>query len=679
MRELLGFGLLLSLALPAAADLRQLVPATTLEAIAAETTGAAPKRHLDAISVEHRMRTGSQFDRATDHILEALRGYPLDEVSTIEFPADGKTLIGTQKSRPVWEVDGAELWEVTGDSASPQRVRRLADWESVPLSLAQDSHAAAVLTTLVDVGAGTAEADYAGKDVAGKLVLTASQPGAVAPLAVERYGAAGIVSHAPNQKSAWWLEDDRLVRWGHLDSFTSTRTFGFMISLGEARALRQRLAAGEEIHLQARVDARQRTGRYRFATAALRGASLPEQEIHYSCHLDHPRPGANDNVSGCVAILEVARTLATLVDRGILPRPARTLRFLWPAEIEGTIMYLARHENAQRIKANIHMDMVGGAPVTRSVFRIAGGPLSAASFVADVGHEIGHFVNRETLRYTDGEATDFPLVAPTGGKEPLLAQMQGLDMGSDHDVFFEGSWRIPGLYVHEWPDRYIHTNFDLAANIDPTKLKRAAFIGAVAGWYLANLSADDVPALLALLERNALARGAGLLARQASLDEADAARVAGVHFAVEADKLRSIKRFVALDEAALTPSLQALDKLAALLDVTVPGAGDRVGQGIIYRRNPDLQGPMIGFGYSYLEDRLPADRLAALALRDFRADEGLARQYTYEALNLVDGRRDVAEIRDWLTAELGPVPESHVAGYLAALAEIGVIEPAAQP
>ena len=60
--------------------------------------------------------------------------------------------------------------------------------------------------------------------------------------------------------------------------------------------------------------------------------------------------------------------------------------------------------------------------------------------------------------------------------------MEGLDMGSDHDVFFEGTWRIPGLYLHDWPDRYIHTNFDTAANIDPTKLKRAAFIGAVSGW-----------------------------------------------------------------------------------------------------------------------------------------------------------------------------------------------------
>ena len=47
----------------------------------------------------------------------------------------------------------------------------------------------------------------------------------------------GIISYAPNQRSAWWKEDARLVRWGHLDSFPKTRSFAFMISLGEARDL----------------------------------------------------------------------------------------------------------------------------------------------------------------------------------------------------------------------------------------------------------------------------------------------------------------------------------------------------------------------------------------------------------------------------------------------------------
>ena len=121
-----------------------------------------------------------------------------------------------------------------------------------------------------------------------------------------------------------------------------------------------------------------------------------------------------------------------------------------------------------------------------------------------------------TLAFAGGDAVEFPLNAPEGGKEPSLTQMEGLDMGSDHDVFFEGTWKIPGLYLHDWPDRYIHTNYDLAANIDPTKLKRAAFVGAVSAWFLANMSDDDVPAVLAMLERNALVRSAELLERRST-------------------------------------------------------------------------------------------------------------------------------------------------------------------
>lgn len=654
------------------ADLRQLVDETTLLQIAAETSGEAAKRNLDAISLQHRMRASEQFLAATRHIERQLGHYGLDSVEILRYAADGKTLFGTQKSRPVWRVRSAELWEVERAGDETRRVRRLGDWDSVPLSLAQDSLSADVTTSLVDVGAGTSAADYTGKDVRGKLVLTSSQPGAIVDLAVGELGAAGIISYAPNQRSAWWKEDERLVRWGHMSSFPTTESFGFMISLGEARKLQQRLAAGEEILFHAHVDASHENGRYEFVTAEIEGTDRKDEIIHYTCHLDHPRPGANDNVSGCVAILEVARTLAALIDNGILPRPRRTLKFLWPAEIEGSIMYLAGLDDPSRIKANIHMDMVGGAPVTKAVFRVSGGPYSVPSFIADLGHEIGRFVNDQTQRFADGEDVAFPLYAPEGGKEPLLAQMEGLDMGSDHDVFFEGTWRIPGLYLHDWPDRYIHTNFDTAANIDPTKLRRAAFIGAVSGWFLANLSEEDVPAVLDLLKRNALDRGGEHLARRAALPALDAAASTAVHFEVERRKVESIAEFAALSDPQRDSARRFLGELEKLFVMPVPAILVPRNE-TVYERNPAIEGPMHAFGYSYIEDKLGAQRLAALHLPRHSTDFGTGGMFAYEALNFVDGARSVSDIRDWLVAELGDVPLDYVAEYLAALESIGVI------
>lgn len=673
MKRLCIAGLLLILSgTPALADLRALVDEEVLRQIAAETSGETAKRNLDAISLQHRMRASEQFMAATRHIERQLEDYGLDSVEILRYAADGKTMFGTQKSRPAWRVEFAELWEVEQAGGETRRVRRLGDWDSVPLSLAQDSLSADVTASLVDVGAGTSEADYTGKDVRGKLVLTSSQPEAVVDLAVGELGAAGIISYAPNQRSAWWKEDDRLVRWGHIGSFPKTKSFGFMISLGEARKLQQRLAAGEELLFHARVDARHEKGHYEFVTAEIEGTDRKDEIIHYTCHLDHPRPGANDNVSGCVAILEVARTLNALIDNGILPRPRRTLKFLWPAEIEGSIMYLAGLDDPSRIKANIHMDMVGGAPVTKAVFRISGGPYSAPSFIADLGFEIGRFVNDQTRRFADGEDVAFPLNAAEGGKEPLLAQMEGLDMGSDHDVFFEGTWRIPGLYLHDWPDRYIHTNFDTAANIDPTKLERAAFIGAVSGWFLANMSEADVPAVLDLLKRNALDRGAGHLARRAALAPLDAAASTDVHFDVERRKVESVAEFAALSGPQHDSALHFLDELKKLFAMPVPAIFVPRDE-TVYERNPAVEGPMHAFGYSYIEDKLGTDRLAALRLPQHSTEYGTGRMFTYEALNFVDGERTVSDIRDWLVAELGDVPLDYVVEYLSALESIGVI------
>ncbi len=658
----------------AQADIRVLVAEDVLLQIAEETSGEAAKRNLDTITLQHRMRGSDQFAAATEHVLKKLREYDLDEVELLTYPADGKTMFGTQKSRPVWSVRSAELWELGNIDGETIRVRRLGDWDSVPLSLAQDSFSADVTAALVDIGSGTSDEHYANKDVRGKLVLTSSQPETVVERAVGELGAAGIISYAPNQRSAWWREDDRLVRWGHLESFPNTKSFGFMISLGEARKFQARLEAGEEIILSANVDASHETGQYGFATAAIHGTTHKDEDIHFTCHLDHPRPGANDNASGCVSILEIARTLSALIKNNILPRPKRSIRFLWPAEIEGSIIYLTQHEDAGRIKANIHMDMVGGGPVTKSVFRISGGPMSVPSFISDLGHEVGHFVNDQTEQFASGITVDFPLNAPEGGKEPLLALMENLDMGSDHDVFFEGTWQKPGLYLHDWPDRYIHTNYDLAANIDPTKLKRAAFIGAVNAWFLANMSDEDVPAVLEMLKRNALARSGELLERRASLNAVDQIEVSKIHFAVERRKVHSVESFAGLDEKDhenAVAFLAELEEMVAPPDVQTFAPVYR--NQIVYQRNPNVEGPMGAFGYSYLTDKLGAEAVSHLRLRSYVGTYGGGGQYAYEALNFVDGQRTVSDIRDWLVTEIGDVPIEYVEEYLAALESIDVI------
>nr|MDQ3804354.1 M28 family metallopeptidase [Acidobacteriota bacterium] len=613
-----------------------------------------------------------------EHLAAELRAYGLSDAKIEQFPADGKIFYGTQRSRPPWDAEFAELWEVREESPGKWvRQTRLASWEAMPVTLAQDSESGEVTAALVDVGAGTSDADYAGRDVRGKLVLTSSQPGVAARLAVEKYGAAGLVSYAQNQRTAWWGEDENLVRWGHLDTFARVPTFAFMVSLKAARALQQRLARGERVHLRAAVRAGQHAGSYDVLTASVPGSDprLKDEEVAFSCHLDHQRPGANDNASGSVAILEVARTFAKLIREGRIERPRRTLRFIWPPEIEGSLAYLnARPEVARRIKAVVHMDMVGGGPETKAIFHVTRGPASLPSFVNDVAEHFGGFANEQSARFAGGESAPYPLHSPEGGKEPLLAEMAEFSMGSDHQVYADSSFGIPAIYLNDWPDRYIHTNFDTPANVDPTKLKRAAFIGAASAYFLADASAADAPALLRLLRAQALRRTARMLERRDALERAEAANLTSFHLAYERAVLASLGRFFKVPEEVDT---EARGFLARLSDMTgAPAAATAAAQGdgrLVFRRNPDLKGPLTPFGYDYFTDKYGVDKASAVRLLSFRGLRGSGDEYAYEVLNFTDGRRDAQQIRDAVSAVYGPVPLEMVVEYLRALESIKAV------
>jgi len=639
-----------------------------------ELSGSAAKRNLEFIARLNRTRGSKQFRIAADFVAQQLRTYGLDSVQVIEIPAGHGEMYGTQLARPAWDADFAELWEMRTVDGKLTAVARLASWEDEPVNLAEDSDSGDVTTELVDVGAGTSESDYAGKDVRGKLVLISAQPANAAPLAVDKYGAAGMISDAPNQVTAWWKEDENLIRWGHLDSFSPAHTFAFMISAKQARALRARLAQGERITLHATVRASRHPGAYSVVTAVLPGGDpkLRGEEIVYSCHLDHQRPGANDNISGCVTILEIARAISKLVQEGKLPRPARTLRFIWPPEIEGTMALFAyRPEMRAHFRAAIHMDMVGGAPVTKAVFHVTRGPMSLPSFVYDVGQTFGAYVNAESELYASGQGGKHYFVSGEGGKEPLLADLAEFTTGSDGQVYTESSFRIPAIYLNDWPDRYIHTNFDAPANIDPTKLQRAAFIGAASGIFLANLRPPEVAELWRAMQTLSLHRTAVVLERRPWLTPADAAALVRAHLWEERMAFASIASFAAIPDSVRRDADAYFDRVQAML-APVPAAPPASGDGaLVFARNPKVAGPMAMFGYDYLEAHYKGAAPKLVEHDGLRGEGG--ESYAYELLNFVDGKRNAAEIRDLLSAEYGPVPLAMVVEYLRVLQAAGVV------
>ena len=367
---------------------------------------------------------------------------------------------------------------------------------------------------------------------------------------------------------------------------------------------------------------------------------------------------------------------------GKIPRPRRTIRFLWPPEIAGTMCYLARHpEVAASARAAVHMDMVGGShATTKAIFHLTRTPASLPSAVNDVAAVFGEWVIDGSRRAAmSGDVTD-ALYAPEGSKEMLLAEVSPFTMGSDHDVLQDGSFRIPTIYLNDWPDVFIHTNDDVPANVDATKLRRVAVIGAASGHFLAAMGGDEARRLALEVFARGAARQGDALRRALARGDSGPVTVARFEEAQglideaarqERGALASVATFAPAD-ASVASLLADLAKRVdgrkadghALVNrhVAIPAdvvPDDPAGR-VVPKRTPGLAGPMSVYYGDHLQDRLgaspPGDPLVP-----------------YETLNLVDGKRSVREIRDVLRANYAPTTSREVLDYLKVLEKAGVV------
>jgi len=338
-------------------------------------------------------------------------------------------------------------------------------------------------------------------------------------------------------------------------------------------------------------------------------------------------------------------------------------------------------ELAKKIKAVIHMDMVGGGPETKAVFHVTRGPMSLPSFVHDVAWAFADWVNVESYKFASTGKADYPMLAPEGGKEPLRAEYSAFTMGSDHDVYQDSSFGIPAIYLNDWPDRYIHTNFDSAANIDPTKLKRAAFIGAATGLFLAKMTdadmpKDQVPALISTLSEHRLGAYEGLLRRCASLSAYDCGEMTRPFVDLETAKVDSIQHFASVSpnwrqmewNHAHALEIQLLSGRSARTEILMGDFGK------VWKRKSEPKGPLAVFGYDYFGEHAKAAGIETPKLLSYEGPWGSGEEYAYEVLNFADGKRNAQEIRDAVSAEYGPVPLEIVVEYLKALEKIGIVE-----
>jgi aminopeptidase YwaD len=484
------------------AEDRTLLNWKQMRAILDEASGERAMHHVLELVPYQRVRPLSEY-KADGHFRESevmarfAREYGYSSVAIESFPSQGA----------LYQPTKGQLWML-----SP-KPRKLFDIYDTPVALASNSANGDVTADVIDVGNGARAEDYAGKDVKGKIVLGSAGANALQRLGVFERGAAGVLTYSLMRA------DDQP------DAFMSSSIsanapqgasagFGWSISARAAREMQTALLAGQKVTLRSVVEAQTFPGRQEVIHATIQGDGSTQQDVVVSAHVYEGliKQGANDDNSGAAMTLEMGRAYIELVKQGLLPKPRRTIHFLWVQEISGTNAWLNAHKDLEkRIIADLNYDMEGlRLTASGATWLLMRTPDTFPSFLNDVAQNFLEYVAeiaRERVRYrANGYAPVDPVVSANGSRDAFYIKVDKHYGSSDHSTYMQHG--IPAVIFNTWPDYWYHSSQDTPDKLDSTMLKRAAVVSVGAMAVLAG--ADDPMALR--VAADALGRGAERMA-----------------------------------------------------------------------------------------------------------------------------------------------------------------------
>ena len=453
-----------------------ILPDDVLKALLNEISGQLPFNNEVLMGGIERVRGKEEFDgifKEAEILAAKLKEYGLDEVRVES--------LGKENTKRSWRSGvEAELWI---KSPEEKRISRL-------------SESPALMTRNCDDGEWEGEAVLLDRrdarklkdlDLKGKIILTEEFAGYFSQ--AFKQGALGVISCSTPGKSYY---DPNQVQFDmNMDKGgAKENVFAFNISRRQYDELRQMILNGMPVVFKAK--ARSMTMPFKMDTvfAAIHGTSPEKKGLMFTAHL-FERPakiGANDNVSGCVTLAEIARTITQLIKEGKIARPERSIYFLMGEEGSGTMAFFKKYpEMAAKVNGAINMDMVGeDLDKSHAFFNIETPTYNRLGFLESATRNAAEYVyraNQENHSYASQASwMNFPLpiVEKNGSEQVFRYLMNPFEGGSDHGVFLEADIDIPALSFNVWPDFWYHTDGDRPDKSDPTQLKRVAFIGASA-------------------------------------------------------------------------------------------------------------------------------------------------------------------------------------------------------
>ena len=359
---------------------------------------------------------------------------------------------------------------------------------------------------LVDLGSGSAAADYTGKDVKGAIVLGSASTGALWRDAVVSRGAIGVISTAvapyirPEDPATFTSQDQQEVfQWGSVPYDEARRAFGFKTGFRAASRMRERLKKGP-VHLKVVIASSFSPGPNRMLIAEFPGATRPDERIVMVAHVQEP--GANDNGSGCGTLFALVVAVHKAMASGQLRAPGRTLTFIWADEVTGSEYWLKAHpDQARGTQYMFALDMTGEdtaktggtfliekQPDPSAVWQRPSDPHTAwgASEVKAASLK-GSLLNDLHLAICLRRAQDTGWAVRTNPYEG----------GSDHSAF--GAAGIPALLDWHFTDRYYHTNLDRPEKTSAAEMTNVGVAVATSAWFLASATSTDIAPATALI------------------------------------------------------------------------------------------------------------------------------------------------------------------------------------
>ncbi|NIR48122.1 DUF4910 domain-containing protein [candidate division KSB1 bacterium] len=661
---------------------KDVLDAKTRDLLHEALSGEIAKNHVIQITRHHRIQGSRGFRHSAQYVLDQLRayGFSAEDAYIESFPSDGKVHYQTWQSPSGWDIEWGELRML-----EPYE-ERIVGYPEVAMSVITYSNPGDATAELVWVGSGTKDADYEGKDVKDKIVLATGYGGSVHRLAVLKYGARAVVCYLDDTRAKEYPDMLQYTgMWPKTDELDRV-TFGFNITNRQGEQLKQLLQSDEKVVLRGQVKGIGLEPYFMDVVVAhIRGSESPDEELVFTAHLDHPKESANDNASGSAAILDIARTVRQLIDEGRLPRPKRSLRFLWVPEWYGTMAYIDKHPEMKgptlggKFLANMNLDMVGEhLELIHSKLVLTRTPDSMPSVVNDVVANMAKMVDKMNVRTPRGSLSAFNFrVTPYRG-------------GSDHMMFIER--KIPGVMFNHSPDYTHHTSEDTPDKVDPVELERSEVIAAATILYLANLEPAEATELTYLAAANSAQRLGATLRRateylQASgtngalasawaeaqnmLDHALKREVETIGSVLNFNEHNSVQNLVEKMQGELKRQHQAYSVALAAAAKT-QGAGSEEPPALIAQPDNRIpvrttRGPL---EFSLPESKLPESKAAWYESPEFTLS-GNAR---FELVNFIDGENTVTEIRNALSAEYGPVDLQVVSRYIDDLVKVGVMK-----